>query len=599
MSSLKQRKLALRAFESMQLCKSKSPPASVCTLYESVGGLLGCLSDDCVAVVMRFLLSLVPKSSHKNMVNGARSVFALCLTCKRLASLLDTVCIDVKLEALARLATNVVPKHAPLCERDLNFCSQIQREIASRRHILMLKAAQQALACHCAGACCAKYHRAFNHDLKRGRDYSKLPRSSRVVSAASSCAIFCTTPDGTHSYQWTKRRVSKRSLHGEHRGRTHRSLITRTLQTPDRETGTPSVSNVGSIEIETDSMSDPVAIEVSHSGNTVAFIRTMWSELDSEMPFSSAFVCCGLKNVVKVPQPEKCGLDNCQLMSAQEAWFARGPADEETLVVAWSTSYYHPSGHKIGSIAQDQQGDAYIFTKYAVETDGENTDCSVIESTFPEHGSLMACSRSEDGVKVAALLKTNGRIGSHRSVKLYDINGPGDCHEVASNSTAGLTGPLVACLSPAGNSVASLHTSLGRITLSLSLPNDAGHYATALSVNLTEFFTSVARDPEPIVSDLLKARLKLSFSPCGRFVAVLDQSPLFGQLPQSVSLVVVDTDTRRDTLRTVKCLPLVNSTLQAARALSWTQSGFYLSAPGTDEFGSVSQRGGLLFLGVQ
>ena len=77
------------------------------------------------------------------------------------------------------------------------------------------------------------------------------------------------------------------------------------------------------------------------------------------------------------------------------------------------------------------------------------------------------------------------------------------------------------------------------------------------------------------VAMALKLPYTLTFSPCGRFVAVVDQRPLFGLAITNHAIVVLDMS-RRHERRGVRALPLAPAEDVAPRSLEWTAAGLWL-----------------------
>ena len=106
---------------------------------------------------------------------------------------------------------------------------------------------------------------------------------------------------------------------------------------------------------------------------------------------------------------------------------------------------------------------------------------------------------------------------------------------------------------------------------------------------------SPSHDPSDFGTDLLKSTIGVQFSPCGRFAALLDRHPLFGEPPDNHGMVVVDTAMRGKATK-FRPFPMFPMSEQAPRSFHWTRKGVWLMPPGTDHNGSIGPRGGALCL---
>ena len=101
--------------------------------------------------------------------------------------------------------------------------------------------------------------------------------------------------------------------------------------------------------------------------------------------------------------------------------------------------------------------------------------------------------------------------------------------------------------------------------------------------------------PSDIANDLVKASVDLTFSPCGRFVALVDRHPLFGSPASGHGIVIIDT-AMRDKINKFRPYPMFPTMDQAPRSFHWSRQGIWIMCPGTDDNGSIGPRGGALCL---
>jgi len=130
----------------------------------------------------------------------------------------------------------------------------------------------------------------------------------------------------------------------------------------------------------------------------------------------------------------------------------------------------------------------------------------------------------------------------------------------------------------------------------------SGHlYTPVQTVDLTPFLALSPKESTAanMNTDLVKACYEFVFSPCGRFVAVVDRRPLFGEPACNHGVVIVDMALRMEysmTKRGLKTVPMFATEDQAPRSFHWTNKGIWLQPPGTDEHGAMGPRGGALCL---
>lgn len=382
-----QRQTAIRSFRSaVRACDGRTKRVQLDVCYGDVDGLFSIISDDAVALILK--IALIPSKGVSGIeyfddVNiGARAVLGMALVCKRFTVLLHELCPELQIEAIARSCTRVLPEAR--CST-FAFTRQMRSELLSCDSLKMLKAAHGAMALHCAKECCRNAHRAFNKDVRKGLVFSRpssptmstcAPEENQLVSISDNCSIQDANKDGNVTFMYMRERLSKIAVHGEERARRFRDVIVRHEldYVSKKDSQKPKFKQTNTLEVDSGVMSPPLTIRTSPCGNFTVFTRAL-HEVDPEvsLPFSAGFLWHKTwKKAVELSPARGWNLGS-DVLSAQDAWFRTNDRGEIMLVVAWSTEFYHSSGHFVGSNVLDQRNARFLFSSY------------YLDSSMPEH----------------------------------------------------------------------------------------------------------------------------------------------------------------------------------------------------------------------
>ena len=600
-----ERQKAVRGFRNIvNTMYGKRPKLVLCDVSETHDGLFAKLSDDCITAIVRSLLLLQNSNASRSgsvgleyfssVETSSKAVCGLMLTCKRMANAIASHCPELLAEAVARKCTRVV--HTSSLST-FAFTKQMRNELLSCDHVKMLRAAQSNFACHCARFCCHKIQRAFNKDISKGRVFPSPPsqtlgtscrEGNRVIPVLDNCTLLSVQQDGDYAFAFLRERMPKQT-HTEDRSRRYKDVITRIKH------DSSAFHRTHTIDIGSADMSVPLTMCTSHDGGCVAFVRALHEiDTDNDTPFSSAFVWrTAWKSPVVVPRPSS-GTSS-DTLSAQDSWFRTTPNGGLMLVVAWSTDFFFPSGHHVGSNQTHALGAQFCFTSYTVG-DEEHEEPELYESTFFESGQLIACSVTSDGNKVVTIAERRDVSVDFRSVCMHYIP-MGQSFVVTSAYVAcGPKGPVCAAVSPTGDCIVVVGKHGKSVKATVCWQTSDFNFAPVHSMDVSMWMGLLPnQDTNDFGNDLLKAAIGVQFSPCGRFAALIDRHPLFGSPPDSHGLVVVDT-AMRGKASTFRPFPMFPMSDQAPRSFHWTRKGIWLMPPGTDEHGSIGPRGGALCL---
>ena len=598
------RQTAIRSFRgAVRACDGQSKRLQISTPDQVVDGLFSIISDDAVSLVLK--LALVPSKGtvglkyFEDIDGGSRAVLSLALSCKRFAMLIRDLCPEVQIEAIARSCTRVLPEVQ--CNT-FAFSEQMRSELLSCDSLKMLRAAHGAMTLHCAKECCRNAHRAFNKDVRKGLVFSRpssptmsicAPEENQLVSVAENCSLQDANNDGSVVFMYMREKLSKIAIHGEERGRRFRDVIVcnelEYVGKPDSKK--PKFKRTSTLEIDSDVMSAPLTIRTSPCGGFVVFTRAL-HELDPEVsfPFSAAFLWHKTwDKAVELKPGYGCDV-NSEVLSVQDAWFRVDDKGDVMLVVAWSTEFYHSSGHFVGSNVLDPRHAQYMFSSYYLDQEVlEHPEHG--ETTFAENGSLLTCKPCSNGNKVLTLTKKRDILNGFRCVYLHDL-AMSSCFAVTSTYVnAGPKGPVAAGVSPAGDLVVVICKNQKSVKANVCWQTADKNFTPVANVDITPWLGLYAGDGSDFGSDLVKASVDIQFSPCSRFFAVVDRHPLFGAKPEGHGAVIIDTAMRGLTNK-LRPFPLFSLEDQCPRSFQWTKSGVFLLPPGTDENGAIGPRGG-------
>lgn len=561
---------------------------------EEVSGLFDMLSDDEIMVIVTKLMKVSDTMGGLEYLSrievGRKTVVSLMLSCKRTSSLMSRAENPQVAELRARAMTKIMPRSpgSPLA-----FSEQVARETRACMQMRFLRAAQRAMACHCARACCLNIQKAFNKDVLRSCRLSDPCRApaplSRLVPAMENCSLLAPSSKGTAAFAYLRKRLSNLGSHGERRGKRYEDGIVRIELRGGSQRGAQ-VKETARILVEEEDTSSPLFMRSSADGSAAVWVCAA-HEVDAqrEVPFSRAFVWdSSWDTYCALPPPEGCA---SELLSAQDAWFMEEDG-KLLVVVAWSTDFFHPSGHHVGSWSNPGR-EIYLFATYSM-ADGGVDLCS--EGFVHQDACLISCSPARGGGEVLALVKREDSYSPrHRHTLLHDVRSEATMrvpHNVPSEK-----GPLCAAISPTGDCVVAMHKTERSLMVNVQVRSSDSGFTPVQKLDLSPWLAlSPQNDSSVMHSDLVKASFCVRFSPCGRFFYVQDTRPRFGEKAAAHGLVVVDMARRMDRAQSLRAFPVFPTDEQAPRSAEWTETGFWLMPPGTDSNGSIGARGGALCL---
>ena len=573
-------------------------------------GIFCALSDDTLAFIIECLLARPKVDSGLSYFDeadrGGQAVLSLAASCRRFSTLIRNTFPETQIEALARSCTRVLPQNQ--CTA-FAFTKQVKDEMLSCDALKMLRAAHAAMALHCANDCCHHVHRAFNKDVRKGLVFSRpssptksscASNDNQLVSIYENCSLQSANGDGSAVFMYIRERLSKVCIHGEERGRRFKDVVVRyhlTFQDSNRkpESTKPIFRRTNTLDVDCASMSAPLTIRTSPCGDFVVFTRALHEvEPGISIPFSAAFVWHKAWNrSVEVKPPH--GYDvQCDALSSQDAWFRVDDRGELMLVVAWSTDFYHSTGHLVGSNVTEHGNSQYMFSSYYL-------DCETLEhpehgeTTFAVTGSLLSCKPFKNGNSVLTLAKRRDVLNGFRCVHMHNL-AMSTCYAVTSTYVdAGPKGPVAAAVSPCGDLVVVVCKNQKSVKTVVCWKTSETNFTPVANLELTPWISLYNTEDSNDGGDLIKASIDIEFSPCSRFFAVIDRHPLFGQKPEQHGAVVVDTSMRGLTNK-FRPFPLFSMEDQCPRSFQWTKSGIFLMPPGTDDNSAIGPRGGSLCL---
>lgn len=602
-------------------------PLDVTSRYSDLFDVMG---DDEIATIIYFLVRLTGESTNTldlvEQVGRSRcNTINFALTCRRIASVLRNIATNTQVELLARASTKITP----LCmDIEYPFTKQMCDEMRSCDQFRMLRAAQNNIACHCSKPCCKRYQKALNKDIRKGSVFKTLvlpmlasrmvpkhPTKSRLIPLLESCSLLATNASGNSIFAHVRKRLSKRNVHGEARGRRFEETLVKLemKQCDDGAIDSVLYHMTAEVELNLHDFSTPLTMRVANDGSACVYISSTHPPADEEQEsaFSSAFVWTPQFPTTQLLQlPSQLPECSTFFFSAQDAWFVDNATDMPSVVVAWSTDFVHPSGHVVGSNATpfgDIHDAAFFLVTYTLKENVWEPDGV---GHLHEYKQLLTCSPTRGGDTVLTLTK--------QRMKFYAMifNVSNDCYsELRLDSVCikiwspfvspFVRGSVAASISPSGDCVATInHTSDGKgchsSTVVEILVRTTHGFSSIQSIDISTWIDLMTdNDSMALPYGVVKAKFGVSFSACGRWVSVLDRHPMFGESPNKHGCVLIDTALRMDTLKALRpfpLFPLFPTDDQAPRSLHWTESGIVLEPPGTDELGAIGSRGGALIL---
>lgn len=573
-------------------------------------GMVDMLSDDDVARIFDFVMQIDTDSVGLDYLNQAEkartSAVQFALTCKRVASILKMTATRQHAEILARGSTSIFPSDP---SHPYPFTLQMKSEMVSCDQLKMMREAQKAMTCHCAKACCQKYQKGFNRDVRKGKifkkDLSICTDVASVVPALESCHLLSASPCGEHAFAHVNLRLSKVGVHGEGRGKRFQDCLVKLTRSVSNDGGWSRVSFKceKQIDIDTNDTSAPLTMRAAPGGFGVAYVCSehVPTGETATYPFSSAMLWInGSESVVKVDPPDNIFPAHPQhrspALSAQDAWFVDplDGCDNPGLVVAWSTDFVHPSGHHVGSNGGDK-GAAYLFATYTLE-DGV---AELFELTdINESNQLITCSPIKSGESALILVRRKDTyVPGFRSTYIHNIR-EDTSTMIPHNIPNSTKGPMCASISPTGDCVVSMHRTEKSLEVDVMVRTSqvAWGYTPVQRIDVSPWLGLCPTISEVSTTQwgLVKAKFSISFSPCGRFVTILDNHPFYGEEAKNNGVLTIDTALRMHKSRSLRPIPMFSTEDQQPRSFQWTKSGIWILPPGTDHNSSMGPRGGAI-----
>ena len=145
--------------------------------------------------------------------------------------------------------------------------------------------------------------------------------------------------------------------------------------------------------------------------------------------------------------------------------------------------------------------------------------------------------------------------------------------------------PSAVALSPSGDCVVAIHRRALTVLVEVLIRTAAQVFVSVQTIDVTHWTTMGSGEPtlwdgesHATVASALKLPYSITFSPCGRFAAIVDQRPLFRLSITNYALVVLDMAYRHER-RGVRACALAPVEDMAPRSVDWTNEGLWIQAP--------------------
>lgn len=260
----------------------------------------------------------------------------------------------------------------------------------------------------------------------------------------------------------------------------------------------------------------------------------------------------------------------------QAVWWVQPHATSvPQLAVLWSSLYYHDTGDLVSSYERD--------SSFGVATYDFDALCAwVCQTTSGQlNGAVMMAQPRLDGAEAAIVLQTrNGTRGA-----LYRIGDSWPCllSIVCSESLPrpGVPpshGPFAVAVCPRGEAVCAAHRAGRHLYLELLVRGDGPSpaFCSVASIDATHCVTAAGTNSTTLYDgDVVPFTVR--WSPCARFVVLVDQRPQYGLKSKSNSILVLDTGNCPARLG-LRVLPLAPGGTLTPRDLHWTERGLLIHA---------------------
>lgn len=542
-----------------------NPQAKKAHTHESTG-LFCILEDDSVLSILGFTMQIhkgVGRRLLESVKSTVRNTTSLLLTCKHFYNLLSRTCPDMLTELAARSKTAIIPRN--VCDMPYPYSYQLTQEKRSEAQLKLLSKAYKAMALHCASECCSQPRKHFNRLLqKKYKTSVLLPLVERSIAVSPN-------ETGNVVFSHTRKRVSKRTDHGMSRHASYQlraSMHFLVKMTLDRNVAREEEC----IEIDVVNESPPLAMLSNPSGSMIAFSSSVHEGVVQEerIAFGKLRIW-NLKTVEEVTPVQDVDVP-ADICNPQAFWWL----GDHKIAVAWSNALFHPSGAFIGSKA-DQNCAEFVLAWYALEDD----EWTLSEWLGPYPGSLRTANASASGKEVAFVVHSSltGGRAPKKSVLFYDSESeemqyidPSAVWRLDSRALShAKDGPVAAALSPAADALLCVHLNGSSVVVEVLSRVGTSAFASLQIVDVTTFL-ALGCSEHHIGNPSVRRPYSISFSPCGRFAAIVDQRPFWGIPQVRYGLVVLDMLKRNDLLG-IRAVPLAPIAEMATRSLSWVKTG--------------------------
>ncbi len=530
-------------------------------------GWFDALSDDIVGLIIVQLITLTPKFDYLQVCEILKDAKSFILTCRRFHRITCSSAGKAALaEVLAMSSTHVLPRSMG----EFTFTKQVRAELQSRNQLCLVRDGLQSMALHCAGKCCKNARRAFCKDAQRSKKKVQLgvmTERCSIVSPADACDAAFVSTSARDPQSPTRR---------------HFNVIKRIEETDGRWSPTHE------IRIDTDeSRASPLLLKTNNDGTRAFLIRPKWEEQDDDHLSHSVsnLIYAGMdgQRVSKTLAAPTLLSTDC-IINAQNGWWLDDDGVEK-LAVLFSSSFIHSSGQ---CTTNDDRDDLYGFAVYNVGDDDE-TVLDVVHG--PYQGRVMTSAHSRLGDEVALLLQFQlhrPRFGCIREVRVHALSATiphivetaatapnGLCHHPFRASSC----PSSVGFSNDGNMLVVLSSAHNVVVCEVFVRDATGYGPIGPPLDISHLFvpTDAFLANEHLESEhFLRLPYEVSFSPCNRFVAIIDRRSQFGIQTSEHGVVVLDLVMCR-MRKGIKLLPLAPRICQQSiHAMSWSERGVVL-----------------------
>jgi hypothetical protein len=495
------------------------------------------LDDEVLLKIMSKLLKIrVPREQvlrlHRALTSGASDLASFTLVCRRFDAILRSSGHKLRLEMVARSASQVIPLNL---QTKNPFTMQLFAEKRSSVQLNLLRKAASAASLHCASACCAASRKALNRDSRKSYKGGGIP--PQLLPCAEHCYALAVCEK--EAFLAFSKRSPKRELHGADRSpRLPQKWLAhlRLEQTGDRL----NCHEIASLCLREEGLGAPHLIATD--GIRCALIRQFEIRAFETQSAVHIWKAGGLQRL----QPPSSFVDH-GLINAQNVWFCGGA------IVVWSTQYVCPRNETFKSSAPCS---AYGFAIY-----------------------------NEDGELYVTIGKWSGMLNffapaQHEAVAIVrpsDLVGPGsEClwlHKARSERRffvemqRATPRTRAARISPSAHCLVAVRESREQgVLVEVMLRNGTKSFLSWCVVDASHFFV------DSCVPGAF--RFSVSFSPCSRFA--ICECFVFGK---SSVLVVFDVSCcHRE--RGVRALPICFNDAEdvSPRGVVWAESGIWVKA---------------------